>query len=270
MSQFLTAVKARVPIFNFAAVFDNISMKKSNSRPFDQNHPLLADRNRLEKIADVMYAKIQLTLFGGRRPVPRPRAEASKSNNMGEIERILDETGVSADDVLQEALAGLLQYSPELLYGTWEGLAVTIADYKAKDALKAAGKGLRATEHRSELYLVSGDQDREGPGGEMEPSIFESLPSNWGDPEAEFFELHDVLKLRDLAREVLNDRERKVFFAIHFEGYSRKEVGDQLSLTSQRIGQIYNAALRALETHLDNPFKPSIKVEPITQGGNDD
>ena len=133
-------------------------------------------------------------------------------------------------------------------------MAVTIAENKAIDALRASKKGLRGTEHRPELYLVSGDIEREGPDGETEPSIFNTLPSNWGDPEAEFFELEDVLKLRNLAHEVLDDRDLSIFFAIHFEENSRKEVGDRLGLTSQRVGQIYSAALRALEAHLEYPF----------------
>ena len=62
-----------------------------------------------------------------------------------------------------------------------------------------------------------------------------------------------MLKLRDLTREVLDDREQEIFFAIHFDGYSRKEVGDRLGLTSQRIGQIYKAVLRRLKTHPDYP-----------------
>ena len=48
---------------------------------------------------------------------------------------------------------------------------------------------------------------------------------------------------------------KKSFFAIHFQHYSRTEVGDWLGLTSQRVGQIYNAALQQLETHPDYPFK---------------
>ena len=82
-----------------------------------------------------------------------------------------------------------------VLKDTWEGLAVTIAQNKAVDALRASGKGLRGTNHRPELRLVSGDVEREGPDGEMESSIFELLLSNWGDPEAEFFVLQDVLQI---------------------------------------------------------------------------
>ena len=270
MSQFFAAAKTQAPIFTFDAVCDNSSMKKSNSQVFDQDHPLLADRDRLDRIADVMYAKIQKTLFPWSRPVRRPQAKASQSNTVGDIERILDGTGVSADDVLSKALEGLLLYPPENLQDTWEGLAVKIAGNKATDALRASEKGLRGTEHRPQLYLMSGDIEREGPDGETEPAIFDTLPSNWGDPEAEFFVLHDVLRLRNLAREVLDDRDLRIFFAIHFGDYSRKEVGAWFGLTSQRVGQIYSTALRALEAHPEYPFKPPIEVGQLTQGGTDD
>ena len=267
MSQFLPAAKLWAPIFTFDAVCDNRSMTTSRSQPFDQNHPLLADSDRLDRILDIMYAKIHKTLFQGS-PGRRPRAGESQSNNAGNRERILEGTGVSADDVLSEALEGLLLYSPERLHGTWEGLAVKIAGNKAVDTLRASGKGLRGTDHRSQLHLVSGDLEREGPDGEIVPAIFESLPSDWGDPEAEYFVLQAVLKLRDLAREGLNDRDQRIFFAIHFEDYSRKEVGDRLGLTSQRVGQIYNAALRTLEAHPDYPFKPPLEVGQLATRRN--
>ena len=150
-----------------------------------------------------MYAKIHKTLFRWSKPGRRSGSEASQSNNADDSELILDGTGVSANDVLSEACEGLLLYPPERLRGTWEGLAVTIAENKATDALRSAEKGLRGTEHRTALHLVSGDLERKGPDGEIEPAIFDTLPSNWGDPEAEFFVLDDVLKLRNLAREIL-------------------------------------------------------------------
>ena len=84
---------------------------------------------------------------------------------------------------------------------------------------------------------------------------FEVLPSNWGDPEAEYLVLEKVLELRNLARDVLDERDREIFFAIHFEGCSRTEVGERVGLTSQRIGQIYRAALRSLESQPNCPFK---------------
>ena len=233
-------------------------MMTSTSQASESKHPLLADRARLEDILDIMYAKIQKTLFLGN-PRRRPRAETVGFINADDRERIREGTGFSADDILSEALFGLLQYPPERLEGTWEGLAVTIAGNKATDAFRASTKSLRGTDHRPELRIVSGDAEGKGPDGEREPALFEVLPSNYGDPEAEYFEyleLEYVLKLRDLAREVLDDREQDVFFAIHFDDDSRKEVGDRLGLTGQRVGQIYKATLSRLETHPDYPSHP--------------
>ena len=217
---------------------------KTISRAFDPEHPLLTDRKRLDRIADVMYAKIHKTLFlayAGHRQSDEP-------------ERVLEGTAVSANDVLAVALAELLQYPPERLEGSWEALALMIARNKAVDALRASETGLRGTEHRPQLRLVSGDAERESSSGEIDPPLFEVLSGNWGDP-AEFAALEDAFALRDLARDVLDERAREIFFAIHFLGFSRREVGEQVGLTGQRIGQIYRAALRTLEGHPDYPFK---------------
>ena len=119
----------------------------SSPQPSHPEHPLLADRDRLDAILDIMYAKIQKTLFPGHPGWSRPRAETGRSSNAHHRERILEGTGVSADDVLSEAFLGLLEYSPERLEGTWEGLAVRIARNKAVDALRAATRGLRGTEY---------------------------------------------------------------------------------------------------------------------------
>ncbi len=254
MSHFAISAKARAQIFIFDAIYDISSDMSSRKYTSDSEHPLLTDRKRLERILDIMYAKIQKTLFPRHPRQPRPRVEASQTNGTGGVERILKGTGVSADDVLSEAFHALLEFPPERRKGTWEGLAFTIAHNKAADALEASGKGLRGTDYRSELRLVSGDVGSEGPEGEMGPSFFELLPNNCDDLEAEYLVMEDVLKLSDLAREILDDRAQEIFFAIHFRGYSRSEVADRLGLTSQRIGQIYNAAFRSLEGHPDYPF----------------
>ena len=93
---------------------------------------------------------------------------------------------------------------------------------------------------------MSGDAEVEGPDGEMSPGLLELVPGNLGDPEAEYSKLEAALQVRDLAREVLNPQELEVVFDIHFRDYSRKEVGDRLGLTSQRISQIYHSALKRL------------------------
>ena len=231
----------------------------SRSQTFDPNHPLLADRKRLDRILNVMHAKIHKTLFR-RYPGQRPGSETGLSTDAGGIERILYGTGVSADDVLSDALIALLQYPPDRLKGTWEGLAVRIAGNKAVDALRASQKGLRGTNLRPELRLVSGDADRAGPNGESNLSIFGSLRAIRGNPEDEYLALEAALEFRDLIREVLDERDQEIFFEIHFEGCSRKEVGERLGLTSQRIGQIYNDAVRRLEAHPDYPFKQPERV----------
>ena len=226
----------------------------STQPAFDPGHPLLADEDRLNRITDVMYARIQKVLFFLWK-AQRPRRGAHEVDDVGGRERILEGTGVSADDVLSEALFALLQYSPEGLQDTWEGLAVTIARNKAIDARRASQAGLRGTDHRSQLQLISGDAEREGPDGETAPSLLEMVPSTWGDPEAEYLATETTLELRGLARAILSDREREVFFAIHYDSLSRREVGARLGLTGQRIGQIYNAACRRLEAHMNYPYE---------------
>ena len=223
-----------------------------NPQAFESEHPLLTDRDRLEKIANIMYVKIQKTLFPWK-PARRLRLEAGQFIGVGDREQVLTGSGISADDVLSEAILALLQHSPKRIRESWEGLAVRIARNKAVDAIRTSRKGLRATKKRPELRLVSGDVKRIGPDGEPEPSIIEMLPSNWDDPEEEFFRIEGVVRLRDLAREILEDRDREIFFAIHFGDYSRKEIGDLHGLTSQRVGQIYKAALRRLYAHPDYP-----------------
>ena len=122
---------------------------------FDAEHPLLKDRERLERILDVMHARIQKILFPGS-PRRRRRTTPHQPNDPDHTERILEGTAVSADDVLSDAAISLLDYSPDRLEGSWEGLAVRIARNKAVDALRASQKGLRRTEHRPPATLGVG------------------------------------------------------------------------------------------------------------------
>ena len=211
-----------------------------------------------------MHVVIQRRLFSS--DVPSPYGGGDQASDVGGRERIIEGTGVSADDVLSEALLSLLQYSPERLEDKWEGLAVTIARNKAIDAWRASQAGLRGTDHRAQMFIISGDAQREGPDGETEPPLLEMVPSTWADPEAEYLATETTLELRDLARAILSDREREVFFAIHYRGLSRREVGARLSLTGQRIGQIYKAACRRLEAHMNYPYES----DRPSEGGTDE
>ena len=227
--------------FTLETVCDNRVMASVSSVFFDSKHPLAGNRQRLDRVVDIMFRRIQKTLFA-----------ASGGRSFTE-DQLLEGGAVTAGDVLREALAALLQYPPGRLTGTWEALAVEIAHNKAVDAYRASQKGLRGTERRDRLYLVSGDAERAGPDGEMQAPLFEVLTGDWDGPEVECERVERALAIVDLAREVLEDRERKIVFAI-IKGRTRKEVGEELGLTSQRVGQIFLDAMKRLETDPSNPF----------------
>ncbi|MDE0507775.1 MAG: hypothetical protein OXI17_03975 [Gammaproteobacteria bacterium] len=226
-------------------------MEPVSSRFFDPEHPLAGNRQRLDKVVDIMFRSIQKTLY---------TVSSGRSN---EGNQLLEGGMVTANEILSEALADLLEYPPEQLTGTWEALAVTIARNKAVDALRASQKGLGETEHRSQLHLVSVDADRRGLGGETKPPLLEVLPGDWEDPEVEYERVEKTLVLFDLARKVLDEREQKIVFAI-LKGFTRKEVGRKFELTSQRVGQIFNDAMNRLATDPNNPFTS----ERMQEGGD--
>jgi DNA-directed RNA polymerase specialized sigma24 family protein len=77
-----------------------------------------------------------------------------------------------------------------------------------------------------------------------------------------------------LARERLTDRERQVFFGIHFEGLTRATLAADLGLTSQAVGQMYVRVLRYLyNAARDDPTFPTTNAPttnaptPPTKGG---
>lgn len=223
----------------------------SSVQAFDSEHPLQTDRNRLDRITDLMDAKIRKVL---RWPSGGLTKEAGHLGRTSPRERALPGTGTSVGDILSEALIALLSFPPAKLQGSWEGLAVQIAHNKTADALRRAGRGLRGTDHRHELRVISGDAPRRAPGGELEPSILEVVPDERYDPEAEATEILSALDLRNLAREVLSDRDAHIFFECHFVGRTRRNVGEELNLTGQRIGQIYDSAMRRLEIDPRYPY----------------
>ena len=213
-------------------------------------HPLFADPKLLNDVLDVMYIKIHKVL---RWPNPGRRLEPGYIGGAGSSERTLTGTGTSADDILLEAFHGLLDYPPEKAR-SWKALAVRIAHNKAVQALRKAGKGLRATDDRPELYLVSGDHRPIKAEGGEQSSILELQPDEWQDLETEYFALADVKKLQDLAREVLNEREQQIFFGIHFLGYTRRAMGERLGLSGARVGQIYRTAMSGIEEDARYPY----------------
>lgn len=188
------------------------------------SHPLMADRARLDKIINNMSAQIQRVLYGG------PEAP--------DAERVLH-GGESADDVLQEALIALLQYDAAKLETTWEALSVRIARNKAVSALRRATRGRRAADARADdpddVTIVPLETMLADPRDDCADR----------DPEQAFERTQQQLVLLRLARQ-LPERERTVFFGIHFDGRTRAELAAEIGLTAQGIGQMYVRILKAL------------------------
>ena len=207
----------------------------------------MADRARLDKITDNMYAQIHRVIHGRARDPAAERALAG---------------GESADDVLQDALIALLEYDPANLRTTWEALSVGIARKKAFAALRRATRGRRsgrtAADDPDEITVVSLDV------------AHVDLPdeSDEADPERTFERTQQQLVLLRLARERLTERERQVFFGIHFEGLTRATLAADLGLTSQAVGQLYVRVLRSLyEAARSDPAFPT--TNPAKGGPRD-
>lgn len=211
---------------------------------FDFEHPLLRDEDLREEVLDVMYAVIDRRLHGRRRAGFQRGADADKT--------IFG--GVSADDVLQEAFEALLASPYRGVSVDWRAFGATIARNKAVDARRASQKGLRGTSHRHELRMVSGDVRVQADDGEPGATIFELHPDERYDPEEEYITVRSALDLRDLAREVLEGRDLDIYLQIRFLQRPRKIIGDEMGLTGQRVGQLYERACRRLENNPRYPY----------------
>jgi DNA-directed RNA polymerase specialized sigma24 family protein len=217
----------------------------------DVEHPLFADRDLLNEVRDVMYAKIHTVL---RWQNPGLATGSGPAAGAGQTERTLIGTGTSADDILADAMEALLTYPPDRLTHTWQALSVQIARFKAIEALRKAEKGRRGTEHRRQLRLVSGDHRPVGADSEESPSVLEALPDEWQSLDEEYLALRAVLDLRDLARELLAGRQLDVYLRIHFLGELTAELAAHYGLTPRRIRQIYNDAQDRLDADPRNPY----------------
>jgi RNA polymerase sigma factor (sigma-70 family) len=234
-------------------------MTASGSRRPLPNHPLLRDRARLEAILDVMYIQIQKVTHPSRATVGRGDAQARH-------ERALV-GGESPDDVLQTATLALLSYPPSQLTTTWEALAVGIARNKARDAIRRATSGRKTSSPEGEGTREINVVPLSTGGGGQDP--IDSLPADIDAPEAEFIASRQQQILLRLARELLSDRDRRIFFEIHHLGINRAEVGRSLGLTGQRVGQIYRkVAEQLLDAAHDDPMFRTLS--DFAGGGPDD
>ena len=218
---------------------------ESTATAFDSEHPLFGDRDLLDEVTKVMHAVIHKTLHKKGMPVS-PQGTGPDRALIG---------GVSADDVLQDAVSDLWNHPREGFEGSWGALGVTIAHRRAVDAVRAARKGLRGTEHRHEVRVVSGDEQAVGPEGELGATRWELHPDECLNPEEEYVIVRSALDLLDLAREVLAaGREQAIFFGIRFQDRTPTDLAPEWDLTRQRVGQIYNDACRRLEANPRYPY----------------
>jgi RNA polymerase sigma factor (sigma-70 family) len=200
----------------------------------------MADRARLDKIVDNMNVQIQKVIYGGRVP--------------DDIERALH-GGESVDDVLQEAVIALLSCDPDSLRESWEALSVRIARNKAVDAVRRATKGRRPRgpdpDAPDEVAVVSFDA------AEHDLHLADEASS----PEETFMIAQQELVLLRLARDRLTDRERTVYFGIHFQGRTRADLATEVGLTPQGAGQMYVRIAKALDAEArTDPAFPTTRI----------
>lgn len=229
----------RVPTFTAGAGGDRVGEMAEHATPVPGSHPLLADRDRLEKIKRNMYVQIQLVLHGRR--------------TSDGVERVLS-GGASVDDVLQEALLALLRTAPGKVRVSWEALGVQIARNKAKDAITDSTRGRRSTDAEpgsaDDVTLVSLDE------------LVDTADIDCAnDPEEAFFVAEQQLVLLRLARETLTERERLIFFSGYYNTQTNRALGEQLGISGQAVGQQYRPILRDLYTAAQrDPSFPTLNV----------
>jgi RNA polymerase sigma factor (sigma-70 family) len=200
----------------------------SGRRAFPTDHPLLHDRARLDAITDLMWARIQKTV-APHGPRVRRRSNAD----------LVVVGGIVVQDVLAEALAALLYTEPRTLRTSWEALATTIAHNKAVQAVRDKTKGRRSG--AQEIQLTSLDAlDDNG------RNLAEGLAEELADPEAEAIALQQELILKRLALQHLSERDREIYFRIHYLGQARNMIGPDYGISPQAVGQIYAKAARRL------------------------
>lgn len=130
---------------------------------------------------------------------------------------------------------------------------------KAVEALRKATKGRRRATG-PELQLVSLDANREA-GEELRDEVF--------DAEAEYIAINQQLILRRLAQQVLNQRDRDIYYRVHYLRTPLVELAPRYDLSPQRVGQIYAKSARKL--HAAGQTDPDFRrLSDPAKGGTDD
>jgi DNA-directed RNA polymerase specialized sigma24 family protein len=213
-------------------------------------HPVLQDVALRERLLDLMWARIQKTVAPNHRPRPRRRSNAD----------LVVAGGIIVQDVLNDALAGVLHTKPEEVRKSWEALATTIAHNKAVQAVRDNTKG--RLRDGDEIDLVPLHQPDENG-----TTLADKLADELADPEAEAIVLQQELALKRLAEQHLSNRDREIYFRIHYLGQKRSAICHEFGITAQAVGQIYVKAARKLheKAQLDPEF---LRVSDRDRGGN--
>lgn len=198
-------------------------------------HPLTDDPEICARIEQVMKGAVQRRL--GRDFGRRDREPVLAG-------------GASIDDIVQEAMSKLWAKDPDDV-DDYSALAVTIADRCAIDQLRRSTAGrtygdaegkraVRPVDYLSQPTKAS-RQDEDG------PTIGETLEIDdpAADPHHQYVIIRQEIVLAELA-EALPQRDRDIFFAVHFEDRTRESVATDIGLSAARVGQIYTKRLREL------------------------
>lgn len=227
-------------------------MSAPSGRLIWDQHPLWADRDRLEAISQRMWLEIQRVMFPWkpRRPLRNP----------GKTELTVV-GGISLEDVFSEAVHALLLYEP-IGDVNWEAVAIIIARRRAIAAVRKATKH-RALPHGSEIDVVSLDEEDEGgkpfveevadPAGLIEDDVSDGI-----------LRADRLLAFRKVAEEVLPQRDRDIVFRVN-RGETNLAIAKDVGLSAQRVGQIYRESMRKINARLRNDPKFRRLYEP--EGG---
>jgi RNA polymerase sigma factor (sigma-70 family) len=211
------------------------------------DHPLQDEPERLEAIVDLMWAQIHKVL---RRAAPRRKREGTGLDRL--IGRpVLDQLlagDVSPEDILSEALIAVLSTEADKVSESWEAFAVGVARNKTKQAIRDGQAGLRATEHRPALAVISGDASLSAAGDEGSGTVFDTI-SDPADLEHEVLVTNQQLELVRLAHELLDDRDRTIFLGLHFEERTRQSLAEEFGLTGPGVTHIYRKISKRLHNH---------------------
>ncbi len=241
--------KSCLSTFAVGARRDNGSnMSTLEKRSYPDDHPVLSDEVLRERLLDIMWRRIQKTIS----PYVRPRRRARSTADLQLA------GGIKAEEVLNAALDGVLRFEPDRLSGSWEGLATKIAHYKAVQAVRDNVKGRQRS--ASEVDIAS--LDLEDPRGG-------TLVDELADPEAEAIALWQERIYQRIAEQVLSDRDREIYFRIHYFGESRAAICGDYDLTGPGVGYVYQRAARQIyEASRQDP--EFLRISDPDRGGTDD